>query len=115
MPVVNSKAGLQGVVVGVCGAFLKVDVEQRRKEGRATKMTWHSPVIDAVACKVSRRNLGLRWLIDVAEAEEFVSVGTDVADFENHLPANLPLQIQIEILHVRGPNVLVDTESIGHQ
>src|SRR6266404_3470835 len=115
MPVVNSKAGLQGVVVGIGGAFLKVDVDQQRKEGRATKMTRHCPVIDTVACKVSRRNLGLRGLVDVAEAEEFVSVGTDVPDFENHLPAKLLLKIQIEVLHVRGPNMLVDTKGIGHQ
>src|SRR5258706_14923179 len=105
MPVGNSKAGLQGVVVGIGGAFLKVDVEQPRKEGGAAKMTRHCPVIDTVACKVSRRNLGLRRLVDVAEAEEFVSVGTDVPDFENHLAAKLLLTIQIKGLHVRVPTM----------
>src|SRR5260370_41014153 len=114
MPVVNSKAGLQGVVFRVGGAFLKVDVEQSKKEGRATKMTRHRPVIDTVACKDSRRNLGLCGLLDVAEAEELVPVGTDVPDFENHLPAQLLPKLQLKVLHARRPNVLVDAGGIGH-
>src|SRR5450631_404050 len=108
MPIVDSQTGLQGVVIGVGGSFLVVDVQESvRKSPR------HIAVVDAVARQIGGGDLRLAWLVDVAEAGQLVAVGSDITNLKNRPSGKFLLKIQIKILHVRGAQVLIHTECIA--
>src|SRR5262249_34158038 len=108
VPTVDLQAALQGVVSRVAGGFLHVNVEQAVVEiaGRKNAGVRQAPEVGLV-------DRSLRRLIDVAETEELVTIGADIADLQHGMLAELLLEVEVEVLHVGRAQVLVHAESIG--
>jgi len=60
-------------------------------------------------------NHGESGLVQVAEAQQFVSLRADVADLQGHLAVDLLLQVQVVVFHVRRLNVAVESEHIAFE
>src|ERR1700730_10560748 len=110
MPIGYAQAGLHGVVIGIGGRLLIVDVEERR--GRVAA---RNPInVYAIAREIRGGNLRLSRLVNIAEAKQLMSIGAYITDLENGFAVYLLLKIQIEILHVRRTDIRIDPEGVAH-
>src|SRR5437868_6784727 len=71
VPTVYAKAGLQGVVIGVRGTFLIIDIEGGR---RRREYSWNTTIVNTVASEIGGGDLSLSRLVDIAETKQLVSV-----------------------------------------
>src|SRR6266436_4769944 len=123
MPVINVQAGLQRIVNGVGRGLHIVDVV--RKQRCSSEVARDSAILNeatrtglpggrqGLTCAIRGRDFRLSRLIDVAETEKLVSLGTNVANLQGHLSPKLLLHVQVVIFHVGRSHVVIYAEGIG--
>src|SRR5262252_4815853 len=114
VPGIGAQAQLQRIVVRSSRRFLLVHIEEIGERGsryaiaRDRAIGKSEPA--AARRNVSRGNRRLARLVDVTEAKQLGSFGPHISDLGNYLAADLPLNVEVPVLHVGCANVRVHSE-----
>src|SRR5882762_1123772 len=118
MPATHPQAGLQSMVDGIGRRLLLIEIKEigvvawDAVAAHGATRTGLSSNCRGPIRTVRSKNLGCAWLIDIVELKQLRPFRSHIAELQDRLGGELPLNVEVEILHVRRAQFAVGSKEV---